>query len=172
MLIVAVAVLITSSCSTLCNPMNCSPPGSFVHGIFRVRKLESAAIPFSRGSSWLRDWTCISGGFFASDPPGKQRIPCELHLLSLYGDLLSISKTNVPLRVLDCLIVTKLCHFFCSQLSRFWGFPGSSVVKNLPANAGAAVNSGSIPGSGRYPGGGNGNPLHYSCLENSMDRGA
>ena len=49
------------------------------------------------------------------------------------------------------------------------GFPGDSVVKNPPANAGDA---GSIPGSGRSPGGGNGNPLQYSCLENSMDRGA
>ena len=43
------------------------------------------------------------------------------------------------------------------------------MVKNLPAKAGDA---GSIPRSGRSPGGGNGNPLQYSCLENSMDRGA
>ena len=42
------------------------------------------------------------------------------------------------------------------------------VVKNRPANAGDA---GFIPVSGRSPGGGNGNPLQYSCLENSMDRG-
>ena len=50
------------------------------------------------------------------------------------------------------------------------GFPGSSVVKNLPANAGAVGDSGSIPGSGRSPRVRNGNPLQYSCLENSMDR--
>ena len=49
------------------------------------------------------------------------------------------------------------------------GFPGSLVVKNLPANTGDA---GSILGSGRSPKGGNGNPLLYSCLENPMDRGA
>ena len=49
------------------------------------------------------------------------------------------------------------------------GFPGGSVVKNLPANAG---DEGSIPGSGRSPEEGNGNSLQYSCLENSMDRGA
>ena len=49
------------------------------------------------------------------------------------------------------------------------GFPGGTVVKNLPDNAGDA---GSIPGSGRSLGGGNGNPLQYYCLENSMDRGA
>ena len=46
------------------------------------------------------------------------------------------------------------------------GFPGGSVVKNPPANAG---DMGFIPGSGRSPGGGHGNPLQYSCLENPMD---
>ena len=51
-------------------------------------------------------------------------------------------------------------------------FPGSAVVKNLPANAGNARDMGSILGSGRSPGVGNGNPLQFSCLENSMDRGA
>ena len=52
------------------------------------------------------------------------------------------------------------------------GFPGDLVVKNLSANAGDAGNMGSIPGSGRFRGGRNGNPLQYSCLENSMDTGA
>ena len=51
-------------------------------------------------------------------------------------------------------------------------FPGGTVVKNLPANAGDIRDRGLIPGSGRSSGGGNGNPLQYSCLENSMDRGA
>ena len=46
------------------------------------------------------------------------------------------------------------------------------LVKNLPANAGDARDTGSIRGSGRSPGVGNGNPFQYSCLENSMDRGA
>ena len=52
------------------------------------------------------------------------------------------------------------------------GFPGGSVVKNLPASAGDARDMGSIPGSGRSSGGGNGTPLQYSCLGNPMDRGA
>ena len=52
------------------------------------------------------------------------------------------------------------------------GFPGGSVVKNLATNARDAGDAGFTPGSGRSPGGGNGNPLHYSCLGNSMDRGA
>ena len=46
------------------------------------------------------------------------------------------------------------------------------MVKNLTANAGDIRDEGSIPGLGRSSGGGNGNPLQYSCLENSMDRGA
>ena len=47
----------------------------------------------------------------------------------------------------------------------------SQVVKNLPANARDTRDMGSIPGSGRSPGVGNGNPLRYSFLENSMGRG-
>ena len=46
------------------------------------------------------------------------------------------------------------------------------MVKNPPVNAGDARGAGSIPGSGRSPRKGNGNPLQYSCLGNSMDRGA
>ena len=61
---------------------------------------------------------------------------------------------------------------FVSTTPSIMSFPGWSVVKNPPANAGAARNSGSLPGSGRFPGVGNGNPLQYSCLENSVYRGA
>jgi len=53
-----------------------------------------------------------------------------------------------------------------------WNFPGGSVVKNPPADAGDIGEAGSIPGSGRSPGRGNSHPLQYSCLENSTDRGA
>ena len=49
------------------------------------------------------------------------------------------------------------------------GLPGGSVIKNLPAIAGYMS---SVPGLGRSPGEGNGNTLQYSCLGNSMDRGA
>ena len=53
-----------------------------------------------------------------------------------------------------------------------WGFPGGAVVKNLPANAGETRDVVLIPEWGRSPGEVNGNSLQYSCLENSMDRGA
>ena len=58
---------------------------------------------------------------------------------------------------------------FCLPLNKIWSSPVARVVKNPPTTAGEA---GLIPGSGRFPGGGNGNPLQYSCLENSVDRGA
>ena len=54
-----------------------------------------------------------------------------------------------------------------------WASQMALVVKNLPANAGDARDLGSVPGlSERSPGEGNGNPLHYACLGNPMDRGA
>ena len=53
------------------------------------------------------------------------------------------------------------------------GFPGDTVVKNLPANAENIGDASSIPGLGRSPGGGNDNsPQCLSCLGNPMDRGA
>ena len=52
------------------------------------------------------------------------------------------------------------------------GFPGGSVVKNPPANAGDIRDACLIPRSGRFPGVGNSSPIQYSCLENSMDREA
>ena len=55
------------SCPTFCNPVDCSPLGSSVHGSLQAGILEWVAIPFSRGSSWPRDWTQVSwivGRFF------------------------------------------------------------------------------------------------------------
>ena len=61
----------------------------------------------------------------------------------------------------------KVCESFTGLMNL--GFPGGSVVKNPPANAG---DMGSIPRSGRSLGEGNGNPRQCSCLGNPMDRGA
>ena len=61
------------SCLTLCDPLDCSPPGS--SGIFQTRILEWVAISFSRRSSQPRDqsWiSCIAGRFFTTEPPGLQ----------------------------------------------------------------------------------------------------
>ena len=48
---------VAQSCPTLCDPVDCSPPGSPIHGISQARILEWVAISFSRGSSWSRNWT-------------------------------------------------------------------------------------------------------------------
>ena len=52
-----------------------------------------------------------------------------------------------------------------------FGIPGDSVVQSLPANAGDTGDAGLVAGSGGAPGEGNGNPLQFSCLENSTERG-
>ena len=89
--------LVAQLCLTVCNPMDCSPPGSSVHGILQARTLEWVAISFSRGSSLPRDRTCVSciaDGFFTTEPPGKPKI-------SLLGSNL-------------CII--KLTHFKCTGM--------------------------------------------------------
>ena len=61
-------------CPTFGDPMNCSPPGSSIHGIFQARILEWVSISFSRESSRPRDQThisCLAGRSFTTEPPGK-----------------------------------------------------------------------------------------------------
>ena len=67
--ITLVLVLVTQSCPTLCDPMDCSPPGSSVHEIFQATILEWVSISSSRGSSQPRDWTWVSctAGRFCTD---------------------------------------------------------------------------------------------------------
>ena len=62
-----------------------------------------------------------------------------------------------------------LNEYFCVYVFRIWAFPGGSLEKNLPANAGGGS---LIPGLERSPEEGNGNPCQYSCLGNPMDRRA
>ena len=76
-----VKVLVVQSCPTLCDPMDCSPSGSSVHGILQARILEWEAIPFSRGCSGPRDRTrvsCTAGEFFWSEPLGEDPNPNSL----------------------------------------------------------------------------------------------
>ena len=74
-----------------------------------------------------------------------------------------------------CLCVcVSVCVCVCLCVCRVAGegFPGGSVVKNLPANAGDTGDTGLVPESGRFPGGGHGNSLQYPCLESPKNRGA
>ena len=67
---------VTQSCPTFCDPMDCSLPGSSVHGILQARILDWVAVPFSRGSSQLRDRTqvsCTEANSLLSEPLGKPK---------------------------------------------------------------------------------------------------
>ena len=77
-LIVVCTFTVAHLCPSLCDPMDCSPPGSYVHGMFQARILEWVAISSSKGSSQPRDQTpvfsdsCVSRWiFFTAEPPGK-----------------------------------------------------------------------------------------------------
>ena len=80
-------MLVTQSCLTVYNRMDCSLPGSCVYRILQARILEWVVIPFSRGSSQPRDqtWvTCISGRFFTiwaiRKAKKKKKVPLSPHL--------------------------------------------------------------------------------------------
>ena len=65
---------VAQSCPTLCDPVDCGPPGSSIHGIFQARILEWVAISFSRGSSQPKERTQVStlqADALQSEPPGK-----------------------------------------------------------------------------------------------------
>ena len=121
------------SCPTPCDPLDCSPPGSSVHGIFQARILEWVVVPSSRRTSRSRIKhvsamsAALTGGFFTT------RGTWETHLY-------------VHLYVYTLFILT--CTFILPHGLGFY-YPGSECL-----------------------GEGNGNPLQYSCLENSVDRGA
>ena len=108
--------LAVKSCPTLCKPMDYSPPGSSVHGIFQARILEWVAISFSKESSQIRDWThisCIAGEFFTTQPPGKP-----------YRDDITYYRENLPLKYSLSFFPQKLhslgfTHFYFLFSSRY-----------------------------------------------------
>ena len=82
---------VAQSSPALCDPMDCSLPGSSVHGIPQARTLEWTAIPFSRGSSQPRDWTqvfCTAGGFF--------KVWATREAQAFWGGILSLSFLPFP----------------------------------------------------------------------------
>ena len=83
--------------ASVCDPMDCSPPGSSVHGILQARILEWVTMPSSRGSSQPRDQTCVSciscfaSRFFTTEPPGKPA-HTQLHFFKSHSGLFSSKK--------------------------------------------------------------------------------
>ena len=87
-------VLVTQSCLTLCDPMDCSPPRSSVRGVLQARILEWVAISFCKGSSRLRDWTwisCTADRCLSSDQQGW-RNHMKHHFLVSFNNFTSYSK--------------------------------------------------------------------------------
>ena len=81
----------------------------------------------------------------------------------------SDSGSGIP--TTEQLKINQILEIYTIPICFFLFFFLVLVVKNPSANAGGTRKLGSVPGVGRFPGGGRGNPLHYSCLENPMDRG-
>ena len=81
-------VLVTQSCLTLFDPVDCNLPGSPVHGIFQIRILECVALPFSRGSSQPRDLMksgspALRADSLPSEPLGKHKIQTKMEVLGI-----------------------------------------------------------------------------------------
>ena len=117
--------LVAQPCPTLCDPMDCSLPGSSVHGVFEARILVWVAISSSGGSFRPRGWTwvscvsCIPGGFFACWATG------EAQMLSLRPwQIVKISLS---------FLLSLLLHFFSSQLPvSKWQMPFYFLAEQIP----------------------------------------
>ena len=110
-----VKLLVTQSCLTLCDPKNCSPSGPSVHGILQARILAWVASPFSRGSSWSRDWTCVSS------------------IEAWFFIIWAIRKAQIYVHTHVCMPAQSLqsCPTLCNFMDH--GPPGSSVHGILQA---------------------------------------
>ena len=92
---------VTKSSPILCDPMDCSLPGSSVYGIFQARVLEWVTISFSRRSSQPRDQThvsCLAGRFFTTEPPGKPNYFSTLIQILRFGQTVSFFPFSSELR--------------------------------------------------------------------------
>ena len=114
-----VAVLVPQLCLTLCNPVDCSLPGSSVHGILPARILEWVAISYSKGSSQPTDWTWVSCiGRWILHHLSHQGSSFSYYLVYLLSGCLQIS----------CLCLRDFLDWFRSmwpkliQLSEHWNY--------------------------------------------------
>ena len=176
---------VTQSCPTLGNPMDCSPPGSSIHGIFQARVLEWVAISFSRRSSLPRDWTwvsCIVSRCFTIW--ATREVTKWINLLKwiklIYNHSDFFTHTN-KLLALFCLIKD------FDQLYISWRRQWHPTPALLPGKSHGRRSLVSCRPWGREEsdtteqlhfhfslsciGEGNGNPLQCSCLENPRDGG-
>ena len=148
--------LVAQSCPTLCDPMDCSPPGSSVHG-------DSPGKNTGEGCHILLQGIFPTQGSNPGLPHCRQILYCLSHQESpriLEWVAYPFSRETFWPRNwtgVSCW-ATKEAH------KHIWASQLVLVVKNLLVDAGDIREVGSIPGLGRSPRGGHGNPLQYSCL--------
>ena len=114
--------LAAQSCSTLCDPMDCSSPGSSVHGILQAKILKWVAIPFSKGSSQPRDRTqvsCVEADSLPAEPLERSLHSVyichnfiKLHILNKYACLDGLMKMqNRHANIFSALFLSGKTHF-------------------------------------------------------------
>ena len=141
---------VAQSCPTLSNPMDCSLPGSSIHGIFQARVLEWGAIAFSKLHIYFK-------------LKKKTKTKHNQGSWGIFHRILAVGFWYLPHPILrECWAIPSYDLYEKMSLV-------AHSVKNLHA---MQKDLGQTPGSGRSPVGGHGNPLQYSYLENPMDRGA
>ena len=127
---------ITLPCLILCNPLDCSPPGSSVHGIFQARILGQIAISYSRGSSQPRDWAHVSS---ISRQILYYRATWEAHFIhsSVYTSIPIPKSSHSPFAPW-CPYVCSLClclyYYFANRLICTTFLDLLSLQPNLKAN--------------------------------------
>ena len=159
-LFMIVCVWVTHSCLTLGDPMNCSPPGFSVHRIFQTRILEWVASPFSRGEG--------------IEPTQGLNLPA-LQEDSVVWDTREANSVQMKFNALFTMIITfKYLHLFLPSINiKIWK-EWNDVV--FSSSSFSQMKSPPTPQIRSHVlilfGEGHDSPLHYSCLENPMDREA
>ena len=118
-----------------CNLMDCSLPGSSVHGVLQARILKWVSIPSSRRSSRPRDWTCIScdsclaGRFFTAKPPGK---PIVIQYFYTFQNDRQDKSDYVMLPLRDITLLLAIFPTLCISYVWLIYFAARSLCLNLP----------------------------------------
>ena len=139
-------MLVAQSCPALCDLMDCSPPVSSVHGILQVRIPECVAIPFSRGSSQLRDWTQVShiaGRFFTIWASREALLKLYIYgnVVSRNGELLLLEVFQSTGEDLVCCLKKWWVVITRGISTNWWGLSGVTVTRTL-ASYGQLVSCG------------------------------
>ena len=125
-------MLVVQSCLTLCNPMDCTPPVFSVHGILQARMLEWNAIPFSRGTSQLRNFEPWSLALQAGSLPSELQGSPNNDIIHHYNTIQSItalflcslviylSPPHNPLPPQSLIFSLSLQSFVFSRMSCTW----------------------------------------------------